>query len=63
MIVSLVQFAQMQEPTHNAPLGRYVQRLEQPIVKLFYSRGQKLNKEAVDAGIGHTKTMEVVPAK
>ena len=53
----------MQEPTQNAPLGGYVQRLEQPIVELFHSRGQKLNKEAVDAGIGCTKTMEVVPAK
>ena len=51
LIVSRVQFAQMQEPTQNAPLGGYVQRLEQPIVKLFHSRGEKLNKEAVDAGI------------
>jgi hypothetical protein len=33
------------------------------IVELFHSRGQKLYEEAVDAGIGYTKTMELVPAK
>jgi hypothetical protein len=63
LIVSLIQLAQVQEPTYNAPLGGYVQRLEQIIVEPFHSRGQKLYEEAVDAGIGCTKTMELVPAK
>jgi hypothetical protein len=53
----------VQQPTENAPLSGYVQRLEQVIVEPFHSRGKKLYEEAVDAGKGYTKTMELVPAQ
>ena len=63
LIVSCVQFAQIQEPAHHASFGRYVQRLEPIRIDLLQPDGKEFHEEPVYAGIGRPEALEFVPAK
>jgi hypothetical protein len=63
LIVSCVQFAQIQEPAHHASFGGYVQRLEQIVIDPLEPGGKEFHEEPVYAGIRRPETLELVPAK
>jgi hypothetical protein len=63
LIVSRVQFAQIQEPANYASFCGYIQCLEQIIIDLLQPGGEKSHKESVYTGIGSPETLELVPAE